>query len=354
MDSELQQLSKTDRNPVQETRYQELLRGANIAHTVENGKANVPGFGTGGNLATTEQFDAATGGAGISGAMPGGVKGFNQPSINLPQLYESYYNSSGIKNTEADLTAKTAAFNQQVANIKDNPYLSEGNMTGRISKLSDKFNADTANVKNDIAMKKADIETKLNLQSKQFDIESEQARQAMDQFNSLLGSGALDNASGEDIANLTRATGLSSSMIQSAIGVSKAKNAPKAEKVNTQIIQVDDGNEVSAVVINQDTGQIINKQVLGASTPTSAEVKAGLPGGGSTKEKKPDFIGLLKEDAKKGVTLSQIFSIYNGYLKPDQILQLYNSSSRYGKAKETPAQLAKYGVTQPKSTARQT
>jgi hypothetical protein len=221
---------------------------------------------------TTTPTATPTPSTGTTGALTTGA--IAQPTINLPQLYESMYQSSGIRDIEAGLTAKTNEYNAQVAKIKDNPYLSEATMTGRISKLEEKYTADANAIKNDVAMKKADIETKLNLESKQFDIESDQVKLAWDQFNTLLSSGALDNASGEDIAQLTRTTGISSSMIQSAIGVSKAKNAPK---VNTQVIQVDDGTNISAVVIDQDTGKVINTQVIGQSKPksTGSDAKVG-------------------------------------------------------------------------------
>ena len=52
-DTELQQLEKTDRNPVQESRYQELKR---------------------------QQPQQSAGGG-------GGIPAFNQPTINLPQLH---------------------------------------------------------------------------------------------------------------------------------------------------------------------------------------------------------------------------------------------------------------------------
>ena len=200
----------------------------------------------------------------VPGGATTGVTGIGQPTIELPRLYEGLYAGSGIRDIEADLSAKTSAYNTQVAKIKDNPYLSEATMTGRIKKLEEKFSADTANIKNDIAMKKADIETQLNLQTKQFDINSNQAKLAWDQFNTLLSAGSLNNATGEDIAALTRATGISSSMIQSAIGVSKEKNKPK---VNTQVISFDDGTNVGFAVVNQDTGDIINKQIIGKSKP---------------------------------------------------------------------------------------
>jgi len=196
-----------------------------------------------------------------TGALPTAL---NQPTFDPPQFYEQAYASSGIRDIESDLNAKTMAYNEQVAKIKDNPYLSEATMTGRISKLEQKFSADRQAIQSNIVMRKADIETQLNLQLKKFDIQSQQAKQAFEQANDMLQAGMLDGASGEDIAKLTRTTGISSTMWQSAIGVSRKKNAPK---VNTQVIQVDDGTNISAVVINQDTGEVINKQILSASKP---------------------------------------------------------------------------------------
>ena len=196
---------------------------------------------------------------------------FTQPTIDLPKIYEGLYNSSGITDTEKKLIDAQAQANNVIAKIKDNPWLSEATMTGRISKINDKASADITNLKNDIATKKADIETQLNLQAKQFDINSQQAKTAFDQFQSLLSAGALDNASGQDIANITKATGLSSSMIQSAIGISKEKNKPK---VNTQVVQFDDGTNQGYVVINQDTGAVINKQVIGSLKSTGKTTQA--------------------------------------------------------------------------------
>ncbi|MEK7180685.1 MAG: hypothetical protein AAB706_04365, partial [Patescibacteria group bacterium] len=225
-DTEVQQLAKTDRNPVQETRYQELLKlqGA--------------------------------GGGGTTGTMPT----FNAPAINLPDLYQGLFDKSGIKGIEDELSSKSRAYTEQVSKIKDNPYLSEATMTGRLSKLQDKFNADTKNIQSDISMRKADIETKLNLQMKQFDINSQQAKMALDQFNSLLSAGALSGASGEDIGNITRATGISSNMIQSAIRASKAKDVKTEVKTFTN----ENTGVVTSVVINSATGEIINQQNLGA------------------------------------------------------------------------------------------
>ena len=259
---------------------------------------------------------------------------FNQPTINLPQLYEQLYASSGIRDIESGLSAKTNAYNEQVAKIKDNPYLSEATMTGRLSKLSDKFNADTANIRSDIAMRKADLETKLNLQTKQFDINSQQAKLAWEQFNSLLSSGALDNASGDDIAQITRATGISSSMIQSAIGVSKKKNAPQVS-----VSQFDDGTNVYAVAIDEN-GNVVNKQIIGASEPSKT--------GGATKtetkaQEKKQNTANLTESVKDKVSLKALIEYYSSVLSIDDIYRIYNLYSPFGRAKETLAQV-KQGI----------
>lgn len=266
-------------------------------------------------------------------SLPGGSgAGFStQPTINLPELYDTLYKNSGISDLEAQLSQRDKEFIEATGTINDNPFLSEATRVGRVAKLDELYQKRTANLRNDIATKKADIETRLNLETKQFDIESQAARDALNQFNTLLSLGALDGASGEDIANITRATGISSSMIQSAIQTNKNKNV--------SLETYDDGTNIYAIALDP-MGNIVNRQVIGSSKPS---------GGGKATE--TDYADMLKADARSGLTLSQIFSIYSGYLDPDQIYYLYNSSSKYGPDKGNIANLAKYGVTQPKSSS---
>lgn len=261
-----------------------------------------------------------------------GDMGITAPeTINLPQLYENFYKESGIRDIEAELAIKTNEYNSAVAKIKDNPYLSEATMTGRIKKITEKFDADKLNYQNQVATKKADIETRLNLESKQFDINSQVAKQAFEQYQSLLSSGALDNASGEDIANITRSTGLSSSMIQSAIDANKQKN------VSISTIQFDDGTNQGFVVINDKTGEIINRQTVGASTKKT--------GGGTTTTKAEELkqnTANLTQSVKNGITLKSLINSYYPALSVEDIYRIYNQYSPNGKAKETLAE-AKQG-----------
>ena len=189
------------------------------------------------------------------------------PAIDLPNLYKSLQAGSGISEAEAQLSALTKANNDAMSKINDNPWLSEATRVGRISKLATDYENKANAIKGDIAVKKADIETQLNLQTKQFDIQSNQAQQAMAQYNTLLNSGALNNASGEDIAAITRATGLSSSMIYGAI------NNKKINDVKTSTVSFDDGTNQGFAVINSQTGEIISRQVVAASKPDTSNIQ---------------------------------------------------------------------------------
>jgi len=211
-------------------------------------------------------------------SMTGGYSSVQTPAINLPDLYSTLYSSSGISDLQKTYSDQEKAFIEAKAKINDNPFLSEASRVGREAKLTTLFNDRTANLKNDIAMRKADVETQMNLQLKQFDINSQQAQNALSQFNTLLSMGALNNASGEDIANITRSTGISSSMIQGAINASKAKNVKTSLKTFT-----DNNGNVSAVIIDENTGAIVKQTSLGqidqskkATTETAKEKTAGI------------------------------------------------------------------------------
>ena len=260
-----------------------------------------------------------------TGAMPG-----------VPNLTETYANltaSSGIADLENQYSQMSKDYVEAKGKINDNPFLSEATRVGRVAKIEQLYNERTANIKNDIAMKKADIETQLNLTTKQFDMNSAAATQALNQFNTLLQLGALDNATGEDIANITRTTGISSGMIQSAINTNKAKN------VKTQLVtNTNDSGVVTVSVINSDTGEIINQNSLGAIGNAQQGAKP------TESDKTSYYTNNLKTDAASGMVLSDVFKLYSGYLDPNTILYLYNANSSWGPAKESPEQLAKYGV----------
>jgi hypothetical protein len=268
----------------------------------------------------------ATGGSKVT--QNGGTTGFSTPeTINLPELYKSLYESSGVPLLEKEYSDKEKAYNEAMSKINDNPFLSEASRVGRQQKLSTDFQNAVANLQKDIATKKADIETQLNLQTKQFDINSQAATNALNQLNSLLGMGALDNASGESIANLTRSTGISSDMINSAIQANKAKN------VQTQVItSTADSGEVTISVINSTTGEIIEQSSLGkvgnAQTGSGTATKEA-----EAQQNQQNAVS----DIQRGATLRDLITHYvvAGGLTAEEVYRLYNSNSPYGEAKES-------------------
>lgn len=223
-----------------------------------------------GGSALTAAGGTGTGGSGAPGT--GSGAGFSAPAtLDLPGLYDSLTKSSGVGDLQTKLTDMQTGLDKAKSQINDNPFLSEGDRTGKIAKLQTDFDNQATTLNNQITTKKQDIQTQLDIQTKQFDINSQAAQQALSTFNTLLQNGALDNASGADIANITKSTGLSSQAIYSAINANKAKN------VQTSVIQYDDGTHQGFAVINSQTGQIISKQVVAGSKPSAAS-SGGMPG----------------------------------------------------------------------------
>ena len=281
-------------------------------------------------FAQQRALEAQNTAGGGSGAGTGALPVFNQPTIDLQKSYENLYSGSGIGDIESTISTKEKARNDALAKINDNPYFSEATRVGRVAKLDQIFQNDTASLRSDVATRKADLETRFGLQTKQFDINSQQAQQAFTQFSSLLSMGALDNASGVDLANITRATGLSSSQISSAI---QATKDAKKKDVPTSTISYDDGVNQGYAVINSQTGEIIRKEKVAASKPekaiaapkaTESEIKAGNRAS-------------AKSAAQQGASVSQLFNLFTGVLAPNEIYNIYNASSKYGPDKPSDA-----------------
>ena len=281
-----------------------------------------------------------SGGGGGAGANVSGM--FQQPTMDLQGIYQKLYDTSGIKDTQAQydtlqgqLTERQKARDSVLAKINDNPFYSEGTRVGRAAKVNEQYNNEAVTFTNQqklaqdkIATQKADIETRVNIATKQFDINSQQAKQAFDQFTTLLESGALDNASGEDIANITRATGVSSAMIQSAVNAQKQKN------VKTSIQSYDDGTNQGYAVIDSNTGKIINQQVIAASKPEKAT------GGAETKKETAQneaqyLIQLYKNTNKSNPSWAKGHDLRNKYSPKDfknMLLVQYPSQADYIKS----------------------
>lgn len=272
-----------------------------------------------GNGATTMPSTAA--GAPLPGSI--GATGTNVPNLNA--LYQNLFNSKGVQAKEDQLASDTDAFNKEQSTVNDNPFLSEGDRTGRVQKLQTDYNNNTAGLQNDIATSKADIQNEVALQTQQFDLNSQAAQQSLAQFNDLLSSGALDNASGSDIAQITASTGLSSQAIQSAIDASKQKSTP------TQVETVSDSTGQYAVVINPQTGAVISKTKL-ADAPAQSAGSAITQQEDQIKLDQEQAPQLATQAAQSGKTFGDMLSFYQQYgLSAQQIYDIYNAANYYGR-----------------------
>lgn len=194
----------------------------------------------------------------ISGTGLAGALGSSQAPINLPNQYKSLYETSGIGEKESRIRDLESKYLEARGKISDNPFLSASQVDQRLKRLDAKYQQETSPLRNEIATAKADIETQLNLQTKQFDINSQASKDALSYFNTLLESGALDTASGDDIAQIVYATGVPSSLIQSAINARTQKDRELFIDTFTS-----DSGEVTAVAIDKNTGEIVSKNSLG-------------------------------------------------------------------------------------------
>lgn len=266
------------------------------------------------------------GGGSVAGAIGSGAglgMGTGGTNIDLANIYNTAYKAAGVPDIEKQLFDRQTALNNTISQINDNPFLSEAARVGRVAKARENMTNEITNLQNMLVTKRADAQMQLDLATKQFDINSQNAKMALDRFNTLLQSGALDSASGEDIANITMQTGLSSQAIQSAIKANKAKNA------STQVVTYDDGTNQGYAVINTQTGEIISKQTIAGSKPKEATQTA-------TKEyEKQQNISSLRTSIKNGITLKSLINYYSGVLSIEDIYREYNSNSPFGRAKES-------------------
>lgn len=247
-------------NPVKKAKYDQL-----VGQTRQNAPTNV------GPAAPSVNLPARPPTPDLSGLYTRSIEESTkaiQPEIQAAQ--------GKLTEVQSRIEQKRRSLAEAEANINDNPYYSEATRVGRIAKLREKAQQDIAidqtelgiaqtgisQAENKLSTAKADAQVKLNIAAQEYNIKSSEYQQNLQLFSTLLTSGALESASGADIAQITTATGMSSSMVQSIIDFQKKKNAP-----NPSLVTTDDGTNQYVVAIDPKTGNVIQKQVLGKSAP---------------------------------------------------------------------------------------
>ena len=237
----------------------------------------------------------ATGGAGKGGSRSSGMGNINVSKPAMPD-FQSIYDTAVTAGTKDSLSAldtitkrrqaQELQKNEAISKIADNPYLSEATMTGRIAKLTDRYNADTQALtgqemveQNKITTAKADAQVKLGIAQNTYNIQNQDYQQQVSQINQYLSAGLLNDISEQEMAQIATTTGMSTEMVKSIITGSKAKN-----EVKPQLITIDDGQNQQIVAVDSN-GTVINKQVLG---PSQAKAGSGSGGGSSATQAKAD------------------------------------------------------------------
>jgi len=275
----------------------------------------------------------------LGGAGAGGL-GTNKP-IDLNAQYAQLLTESGVSNLETNANALSTKINQMTAEaadakakVNENPFLAEASRIGRIAKIDQKLNEsiaplqkDISNITGQINTAKNDIQNKLNLNVQQYNIETAANQQNLANFNSLLASGALVNATAQDIATLASQTGLAPSFIASAIAQAKKSASP----ISTGTFTDSDGN-LTAYTLDS-SGNLLNSQVIGntgKATTSSSGSKTS-----SSKEKAINSKSIIM-DAQNGASLRDIWKAYEpAGFTASEVLSLYNKSPLNGKATET-------------------
>jgi hypothetical protein len=137
------------------------LKQQQIQNSGGGASLGAAGAGAGSGFAMPDTVPASNGGG-------GGGAGFMAPAtINLQSIYDKAYQESGVMALQDEFNQKNKALIEQSSLINENPYYSEATRVGRIAKLEEVANKDLTRIQNEIAQKKADVDTKLGLATKQ-------------------------------------------------------------------------------------------------------------------------------------------------------------------------------------------
>ncbi len=242
-------------------------------------------YGGGTGWASASELERAVNGGGGGSSAPSGGGGASipqidmgaiqarKPSIDIQGIASAAYNdptilaaTEKIKQNNELIASRRRALAEASGTINDNPFYSEATRVGRIAKLEDRAGRDINNYinegnmsANELTRLRAEAENKVNLALKSYDIQRQEYQDYLGQFNMLLQSGALGGASAQDIAQISSSTGISPSMLQSIISTQREKS-----EVKPSLQTFDDGNQQYVVAIDSK-GNVINKQVIGAS-----------------------------------------------------------------------------------------
>lgn len=238
-------------------------------------------------------------------------------SVNLNSIYQSALNDPKLLSLQDELNKKKQARDEAVAGENNNPFYTEATRVGKINSINEKANAEINTLSDQISEMKADAQIKVNIANQQYNIDDNNYKNQLQKLNLLISSGAITNASSSDIASISQATGLTTSMVKGIIAKAKEDSIP-----SNVITSTDDNGNVTVSVINTKTGQVIAQNSLG----NVGNATNGSGGGSKVTDKDVGVaISLLREQD----------DINNG--EPDKLLSDWEIQSAYDNL------LTKYG-----------
>lgn len=213
-----------------------------------------------------------------------------RPTIDLAAEYKSLYDSLGLQGYKDAVMAKQQEIlalrdetDKAAALINENPWSSAANRTGRLAKLEDAYNRKAQVLSAQAALEQQkytdaynELNTQMNLKTQQYNIDTGNLDWSLNQLNSLLSLGALDNASADSLVNIASQVGMTSDMINSMVQMQK-----NARMKPTLLQHTDDFGNVTATLMDANTGNVISQQSLGA-IDTSRLTPSSLSGGYSS------------------------------------------------------------------------
>jgi len=290
---------KKSMTPKEYSRSKKVNKLVNILKTFDTGKFDTE---AGGGLPaqiqrgiedpTPEAPGAGAGVAAVSGAPTAGT-GFAQTGaqsgVNLQQIFDEASKTPEILNLQSELETKKTALTTALTNINDNPFYSEATRTGRIAKLNEQAQREIGDLEDALNTRKADAQVKVNIAMKQYDIDDKNYQRNISRLNLLISSGALLNATSQDVASVATSTGLSTDMVR---GI---QTKMKMDMVQPQVItSTDDAGNVNIAVVDGATGDVISQNSLGAIGKSKAQPKAD-----AVESLKPQMTSMLQSKANE-------------------------------------------------------
>lgn len=248
---------------------------------------NTNGSAGGGN--PSQSANGNPGGGGLP--TPSSMLGGSQPAVpNLSAVYDAAYtNNPNVKASQAKITdlqgqvtQRQQALDTATKNINDNPFYAEATRVGKVAQLNNDAQNDMKTLNDQLTTEnanqanfQAEAQRQVNLSQGQYSLNNTAWQQNLQEFNTLMSAGALENASPQTLAGLSVSTGIPTDMLSSIATSEQAKN--------TQIVTSTDNNgNVTLTAVNSQTGKIVNQTKLGgvgaAKTTggTKADTSTGL------------------------------------------------------------------------------